>query len=147
MNSPALINLVHFLSTQERLNHFLEKLDNVLRAVNESTNEKLLNSEFSSQELELLKSINPDFELAIKHSLEEIVKALRELPVMKITMAIQPSYSFEQILAQTLQNALNESFVIRFEEKPSIVGGIVIDYLGKETDLSLKTKIKSLIQK
>lgn len=74
-------------------------------------------------------------------NLEKLISDLKKIEVVRLTLAIDPSRDFLEKIYQSLLNKIPEKFLIYFEIKKDILGGVIVVWKGKYCDLSVEKKI------
>lgn len=152
VHQPDIFSLI---STTEDLGLFYKELDQINTGLFKAgTNtEKLLDSVLSGKKKELLLSFftkqkmdykNPiDFQNAIT-KLKKIGDAL---PVVKLTIAIEPSTKMVKNLTAWGQENIPSKFLLKFAVDQRFIGGAYITTEGLFKDYTLKSKIDELFEK
>ena len=141
MNTQEFAELIKHLATITKAERFIEKIEAVLCTSASIDMEKSVQEIFSEEEYELIQKIKLD-DQGWRECLQSILRELNRVPVLQITVAIQPSWLYQQTLAQKLQNTIQENFLIKIVEQETIIAGAIIDFKGKRTDLSIQTKLQ-----
>lgn len=80
--------------------------------------------------------------LLSKFDLNDLIKKLKEMEVIRVTLAIYPTVSILEIVDKFLRVNLKQKVVIDFDVNKEIIGGMQIIYQGKYCDMSVLQKIK-----
>lgn len=80
--------------------------------------------------------LEPTGDAAQKDYLENIIKYLQRLPIVKITTAFEPDDTFSTRLNEVITNLINKKIVLDITVNHHIVAGIILEYNGKFADYS-----------
>ncbi|MEK7168891.1 MAG: F0F1 ATP synthase subunit delta [Patescibacteria group bacterium] len=80
--------------------------------------------------------------LLSKFDLNDLTKKLKEMEVIRVTLAIYPTVGILEIVDKFLKENLKQKVVIDFDLNKEIIGGMQIVYQGKYCDMSAMQKIK-----
>ncbi len=75
---------------------------------------------------------------------ENFEKHLQNLPQIKIVIAFQPKKEFINKISLWLEKEINQKVILDFNFNPEIVGGALIEYQGRQINLSLAKEIDKL---
>lgn len=151
-NQPDIFSVI---STAEDLGLFYKELDQIKAGLFKAggNTEQLLDSVLSGTKKKLLLVFmeqqkldhhNPiDFQTAIG-KLKEIGDAL---PVIKLTVAIEPSGKMVKNLTAWAQANIPSRFILKFAVDTRFIGGVFIVSSGLFKDYTLKSKIDELFEK
>ena len=77
---------------------------------------------------------------------ENLKKYLQNLPQVKIVIAFRPKKEFINKISLWLEKEINQKVILDLAFNPEIVGGALIEYQGRQVDLSLAKEIESLFR-
>ena len=75
---------------------------------------------------------------------ENFKKYLENIPQVKITTSFQPQKESINKISSWLKKEIKENVILDLIFNPEITGGIIIEYQGRQIDLSLAKKIEEL---
>ena len=143
MKIPATNSILDTILTRQQLIVFC---DNLLRL----TSKKQLPRLFTIDQAAVLnKYITHDDD--IKSTVSQLIKLADQLPQLNLTIAFNPTLTFIHKIYQQLTQKLSTNFVINITVDPNLIGGVIVDFKGNHTDLSVKKsldqiKLSSLIK-
>lgn len=140
MDQHTFESVIQYLGTKDRANRFLEKISNIQRQPITAATVVNLQTEFTAEEMQYL----PTDTHALVAQFNEMYSQIREVPILKITSAVKPSYIVQQSLIQTLHSSINELFLVDWQDRDTLIGGATFEYKGKIFDSSIKSKLESL---
>lgn len=79
--------------------------------------------------------------------LKDLLEKIKDIEVVRIILAFNPSMKFVSELKNDIEKLLNKNILIDININKEIIGGIIIDYNGKYTDISLAKELKEMFQK
>jgi len=82
--------------------------------------------------------------VALKTHLEKLQEEIAELPVLKLTVAIEPTIELTREICQSARKRIDSRLLLDLEVDQTIIGGAVMSFQGLFRDFSLKTKISHL---
>lgn len=82
-----------------------------------------------------------------KEYLQRLEKFLAGLPVVRLTLAFDPSREIQQGWVAWLRSRVHPQMVIDCRVDPAVVGGAIIEYDGQAVDFSLRGKLDQLADK
>ena len=144
--------LTEKIITKEELIFYLQEINSIQRIIFKNINTPLSEKAKGKireesikklQELEEKKIIlkNPEKNRIF---FEELKKYLQSIPQLKITIAFHPEKKFINKIYSWLRKEMNQKIILDFIFNPKIIGGIIIEYQGKQLNLSLAKKIDEL---
>lgn len=77
-----------------------------------------------------------------KLNLDNLTKKLREVEVIRVILAIEPTLGILEIIDNFLKANLKQKVIIDFDVNKEIIGGMQLVYKGKYCDLSVLHRIK-----
>lgn len=84
--------------------------------------------------------LEPSGDAAQKQYIEEIIKYLLGLPIVKVTTAFEPNDTFSTRLNEVISNLAGKKIVLDITVNHHIVAGIILEYQGKYADYSYEDK-------
>jgi len=75
---------------------------------------------------------------------ENFKKYLQSIPQIKITIAFQPKKESINKISLWLEKEIKQKVILDLEVNPEIVGGAIIEYQGRQINLSLVREIDEL---
>ena len=76
--------------------------------------------------------------------LENVKKAVMDLPVVEIIIAISPNYHEILDIVSTVRNTIDPKAIVDLQVDPYIIGGAKISYQGKYYDGSIIAKLENV---
>lgn len=155
MTSPAprLLNSnsLAFLLTQEDVDFLhadIEKICHNLFLVNSSKKGRSWRESIHPKNRAVLENVfSPQF--FDQGSLEEkrkklvlLQKELRSLPLLRVTLAFDPSRAFLEEIANWARRSFDPAVVLSVETEPAILGGVVVSFAGRYLDNSLRRRLQ-----
>ncbi len=92
------------------------------------------------------KGLEPVGDAAQKAYIEEIVKYLRALPQVKVTLAFEPDDNFTNRVNEVISGLTGQKVVLDISVNHHIVGGITIEYKGKFADYSYEKRTNEYLK-
>lgn len=92
------------------------------------------------------KGLEPAGDAAQKSYLEEIIKYLRSLPQVKVTLAFEPDDNFTNRLNEVISTLASKKVVLDISVNHHIIAGITIEYQGKFADYSYEAKTDAYLK-
>lgn len=74
----------------------------------------------------------------------QLAGELKKLPVIHLSIAVEPTYETLNNIHAWLLRELNSNFILELEYDPGLIGGAIITYQGKYHDGSLKTQLEEV---
>lgn len=153
-NYQFLLNeFIEEILTKEDLMFFIEEINSIEKLIFEKPNisiseklkESMANKNFVEKikKLEERKIISKDPE-ENKILFEKLKKDIKNLPQIKIIINFQPRKIFINKVSNWLTKKVGQKLILDFIFNPDVVGGAIIEYQGKQLNLSLAEKIEKL---
>lgn len=92
------------------------------------------------------QGLEPEGDLAQKKFVEEIIKELKAVPQVRVTLAFEPDDAFTAKLNEEISNQAGQKVILDFLINHHIVAGVVVEYKGKIRDYSLETKVDEYLK-
>jgi F0F1-type ATP synthase delta subunit len=86
------------------------------------------------------KGYEPVGDAKQKEYLEKIIKYLRSLPIVKITLAFEPDSNFSNRLNEVISGLVGEKVVLDLSIDHRLIAGLKVEYKGKFADYSFETR-------
>lgn len=92
------------------------------------------------------QGLEPEGDGAQKQFVEEIIKELKAVPQVRITLAFEPDDSFTAKLNEEISRQIGQKVILDILVNHHIVAGIVVEFLGKYKDYSLESKVDEYLK-
>ncbi len=92
----------------------------------------------------LLKSYELTGKDEIKQFLSQGYKTICALPILRLTLAFEPSETAINDISDWARNNIEERIILDLTLDRRLLGGALIEYKGKYYDYSLKTKLEEI---
>jgi hypothetical protein len=141
-----ILNLSDFITTKAQAVDFSDRLskisDNIYKT--DFNLEQSLQEEFGSEKKDKLMSLlrNNDVPVGTNTALEDffikIEETVKDLPIVNLTLAIEPDEAYLKKIADWFVINLNKQVLIEVEVDEGIIGGAMIGFEGKQFNASVK---------
>lgn len=91
--------------------------------------------------------MEPSGDASQKAYIEEVIKYLRSLPIVKITLAFEPDDTFSNRINEVITSLIGGKVVLDIEVNHHIIAGITIEYKGKFADYSFEGRTEEFLKK
>lgn len=109
-----------------------------LSEINTLEDKELFLSEVASVKRKDFESVRKSFlNDTIGIDLNELSKQVKNLEIVKITLAIEPTIGITALIDNFFKTNLNKKVLFDFEINKEMIGGLQIVYKGKYFDLSI----------
>lgn len=114
--------------------------------------EQALSEQFGIQKKDLLLTIlrnnqvNTEKPSAMKEFLTKLQEHINTLPVLSITLAVEPTEKTLRILSDWFLMNLKRQVLLDISVEPSLIAGIAIHYNGRFLDFSVRERVQTVIQ-
>lgn len=119
----------------------LDELAAVVFKTGSDTWEKALGSTVSEDVAVIISNMIKQGEEPQK-ILRKIIDAVKNLPVVKITLAVNPSIEMTDKITHWIGQNLSAEIILEIVVDESIVGGVKISYLGNYGDYSIASRFE-----
>lgn len=147
----ALIDLTKttedLVSLQEEIDMILQSLFHVEVYKLEEVMEKFVRIRVAAEIEKLLKAHPNSSKEDIKVILSKAYRTICTLPILRLTMAFEPSEMQVSNISYWARSNLEQGILLDLSLDRSLIGGLVITYKGKYYDFSLKNKLKEIFEK
>ena len=90
---------------------------------------------------EIYLNLNEQFEF-----LENLKRKLDSLPVLKMILAFSPPLTTIEKISQFLEKEVGRKIILDLSCNPEIIGGAILEYEGKYTNLSLAKNLEKVLK-
>lgn len=91
-------------------------------------------------------NLEPTGDSAQKEFIEEIIKYLRSVSLVKVTLAFEPDANFVSKLNDQISSILNQKVILDILVDQKIIAGLTVEYQGKFKDYSLEPRVKDYLR-
>lgn len=93
------------------------------------------------------RSLEPEGDRKQQQFLRELRSYLAALPVVKVTLAWQPSAGFIEKLNREISDEFGQKIILEVAVDRDILGGACFEYAGRVGDYSLEERAKEVLSK
>lgn len=145
-------DIITSIKTVVRMNSLLSEIDHVLESLFITAPKSLENTfkEISFDTATKLKEIlkKKGLNLEDKENIKDLLAVLKELlkkfKVIKLTLAIDPSYKTIENISKWVSLNLGEGYLLSTETDETLIGGAVVVFNGRYNDLTLKKNLRTV---
>ncbi len=133
--------------TKEEANRLLgeaEALEAGLFRTNPEAWEEVMKTKVRLKVAQVLNQRLPQDAEGRQKVLRELKKELVELPVARLTLAVEPTEKMVQEISDKLRKEVAAGIIVDIERDALIVGGALVTYGGKFGDFSLATRMEKV---
>lgn len=143
------------IKTKEQLEEFSSEIDNILSSLFKVKNkniEEILNRTVGQKTLEIIKKLVQENKIdssdynSLDKLLNGIKQDLKKIRILKMSLAIDPSFEIIDHLFDWVKKNLGEGIILDIDKNESILGGAVISFDGRYKDLSLKRTLEEIFK-
>lgn len=131
--AAELLNLITTKAQADSLISRLEELEGQI--YKKGGLEKKAKKLFTAREAEVV------LEAAAEGRLAPLKDCLLELPVLRLTLAVEPTVEMVEKIADWAKKSLDEKVVLDFAVDENIIGGAVVEFKGKYGDFSISKRL------
>lgn len=135
------------VSLQEEMDLILQSLFHVEVYKLEEVLEKFVRVRVATEINRIIKMNPTANKEEIKALLSKAYRTICALPIIKLSLAFEPSETIINNLSFWARQNLEPGVLLDLSLDRSIIGGVVISYKGKFFDFSLKNKIREIFEK
>lgn len=144
----------NFFHTKAQASDFSARLSNVSDKIFETgfDLEKVLSKELGIEKKEKFISflreanVNMDKAKDIKDFLDLLVQNISKLPTLYINIAFEPTDETMKLLSEWFILNIKRQFVFDITLNRELIGGALIDFNGKASDYSIKSKFDKIVK-
>lgn len=92
------------------------------------------------------KGLEPQGDSGQKSFIEEIIKYLKDLPKVKVTLAFEPDDAFTTRLCDDISAQTGNKAILDILVNYHIIGGALIEFNGKYKDYSLEPRVDEYLK-
>ena len=92
------------------------------------------------------QKVNMESHTALKKFLEQLQQQIAALPILTLTLALEPKEQTLKMLAEWFVLNINQQVLFDINVDPHLIAGASISFKGKNTDLSIRPKFEHIIQ-
>ena len=134
-------------SLSSEIDHLLESLfttapkslENTFKEISIDTGGKI-------KEMLKKKCIKEEDKENIKDVLIDIKELLKKFKVIKLTLAIDPSYKTIENISKWVSLNLGEGYLLQTETDETLIGGTILIFNGRYNDLTLKKNLQTAFE-
>lgn len=154
-NTSAFVPFANHINTSEELFRLLDQLSTTERFLFKNKEGAISQKarDFLPADLAAIfkeieeKGLEPAGDEKQQQFIKELVKFLKELPLVKMTLAFESTYNFVSQVNNVISNEAGGKIILDLVVNQYIIGGAIFEYEGKIKEYTLQEKLNDSIER
>ena len=147
MSSELLTQLTDLLHTTYDVRVLRVELEKVKDSVYGNGNKSLETTLKEQVRTEVARILQPALVTNPEKVLDELVDEMKELPLLRLSIAFEPTQSSVEMITRWLQTNTGKHWILDLTVDPKVGAGAVIEAGGLYRDFSLNEKLDQVVQR
>ncbi len=147
--------VISLLSTKIQADHLIGEVDLLIADIynTQKTFDQKLSETLNHDEKEALigmiqkHAVNTADPMKFQEYLEELKEAVRSIPVMDVTIGVDPKDALVSVVASWLKTNATTRFILDFHKDDTCGGGAVVEFGGERRDFTIRKHLQNKFKK
>lgn len=146
-------DIITSIKTVAQMNHVSSEIDHLVeslfttapKSLENTLNEVGIDTATKIKEMLKKKGLKMEDKEEIKNLLVGLKELLKKFKVIKLTLAIDPSFKIIENMSKWISSNLGEGYILNIETDETLMGGAIVVFNGTYNDLTLKKSLQIVL--